>query len=414
MGKIPVDTDTSADESQVTIQNGDDAEKTTPDGPSEHQLEYPTGLKRAFILLPVTLAYFLFFLDLAIVSTATPAITSRFNSLVDVGWYGGAYQLGGSAFQPLSGKIYKYFSTKASRPYLHTRCDAKSLTRNHRTDTPIQWSFLAFFFVFELGSLLCGAAQSSSMFIIGRAIAGVGGSGIGNGALTIIAAVLPPRAQAQFMGVNVGLGQLGLALGPIVGGCFTKYVSWRWCFYINLPLGAPVAVLLLCMSVPDPESKPPVRQVLGTAIKSLDLPGFMLISPAAVMFLLGLQYGGNQYAWDSSVVLGLLVAAGVTFALFLAWEYRQGDEAMVPFAMLKHRIIWSAAGNMFFVLGSILVADFYLAIYFQAVHDDSPLMSGVHMLPTTLGMVIFTMTSGMMSMSNLSMEYMSAVELTAS
>ncbi|KAH8906887.1 MFS general substrate transporter [Coniochaeta sp. PMI_546] len=370
MGKIPVDTDTSADESQVTIQNGDDAEKTTPDGPSEHQLEYPTGLKRAFILLPVTLAYFLFFLDLAIVSTATPAITSRFNSLVDVGWYGGAYQLGGSAFQPLSGKIYKYFSTK--------------------------WSFLAFFFVFELGSLLCGAAQSSSMFIIGRAIAGVGGSGIGNGALTIIAAVLPPRAQAKFMGVNVGLGQLGLALGPIVGGCFTKYVSWRWCFYINLPLGAPVAVLLLCMSVPDPESKPPVRQVLGTAIKSLDLPGFMLISPAAVMFLLGLQYGGNQYAWDSSVVLGLLVAAGVTFALFLAWEYRQGDEAMVPFAMLKHRIIWSAAGNMFFVLGSILVADFYLAIYFQAVHDDSPLMSGVHMLPTTLGMVIFTMTSGMM------------------
>ena len=125
----------------------------------------------------------------------------------------------------------------------------------------------------------------------------------------------------------------------------------------------------------------------------------MLVCPAAVMFLLGLQYGGNQYAWNSSVVIGLLVGAAVTFILFLIWEYRKGDEAMVPFAMLTNRIIWSAAGNMFFVLSSILVADFYLAIYFQAVHDDSPFMSGVHILPTTIGMVLFTMISGVMSES---------------
>jgi hypothetical protein len=140
--------------------------------------------------------------------------------------------------------------------------------------------------------------------------------------------------------------------------------------------------------------------VLGTAIKSLDLPGFMLISPAVVMFLLGLQYGGNQFAWDSSVVIGLLVGAAATFVLFLFWEHRQGDGAMIPFAMLKHRIIWSASANMFFLMASILVADFYLAIYFQAVHDDSPLMSGVHMLPTTLGIVLFTMLSGTLSEPN--------------
>jgi MFS family permease len=93
----------------------------------------------------------------------------------------------------------------------------------------MQWSFLAYFLVFLLGSLLCGAAQSSRMLIIGRAIAGVGSAGIGNGALTIISAVLPLRAQARFLGVNMGIGQLGLALGPIVGGLFTEYVSWRWC-----------------------------------------------------------------------------------------------------------------------------------------------------------------------------------------
>ena len=158
-------------------------------------------------------------------------------------------------------------------------------------------------------------------------------------------------------------------------------------------------VLILLSRNTEPAGKLPARQVLGTAVKSLDLPGFMLISPAAIMLLLGLQYGGNQYAWNSSVVIGLVVGAAATFVLFLIWEYHKGDAAMVPFSMLKHKIIWSAAGNMFFLLSSILVADFYLAIYFQAVHNDSPFMSGVHILPTTIGMVLFTMISGVMSMS---------------
>lgn len=168
-------------------------------------------------------------------------------------------------------------------------------------------------------------------------------------------------------------------------------------FYINLPIGGAVAILLLFLRIPEPAKKPSARQVLSTAVKSLDLPGFMLVCPATVILLLGMQYGGNQYAWNSSVVIGLLAGALVTFILFLIWEYRMGDEAMVPFTMLTNRIIWSAAGNLFFVLSSILVADYYLSIYFQAVHDDSPFMSGVHLLPTTIGMVLFTMISGVMS-----------------
>lgn len=168
-------------------------------------------------------------------------------------------------------------------------------------------------------------------------------------------------------------------------------------FYINLPIGAVVTILLLLIRIPEPEQKRPAGEVLGTAMKSLDLPGFMLISPAAVMLLLGLQYGGNEHPWKSSVVIGLIAGAAVTLVCFLLWERRQGDEAMVPFALLTHRVVWSAAGNMAFVLGSILVADFYLAIYFQAVQNDSPLMSGVHLLPTCIGIVLFTIISGVMS-----------------
>ncbi|KAJ5187781.1 Major facilitator superfamily domain general substrate transporter [Penicillium cf. viridicatum] len=321
----------------------DGVELSVSSDDTELKCQYPSGLAVTLILTSVTLAYFLFFLDLAVISTATPAITTQFDSLVDVGWYGGAYQLGSAAFQPLSGKIYSRFS--------------------------IKWTFLVFFVIFEVGSAICGAAHSSAMFIIGRVIAGTGSAGVANGAVTTISAVLPTQKQALFMGLNIG-------------------------FYINLPLGVIVGGFLLFNTIPEPKPKDPPLQILSSVIKSLDLPGFMLICPAVVMFLLGLQFGGNEYAWDSSVVIGLLVGAGATFVVFLIWEWRQGDNAMVPLAMLKHRVIWSAAMTMFFSLSSVLVADFYIAIYFQAIHDDTPLMSGVHMLPITLGIVLFTMISG--------------------
>ncbi|MCJ1386604.1 hypothetical protein MMC17_009730 [Xylographa soralifera] len=330
--------------------------------------EYGSTGKAIVVLVPVIFVYFLLMLDASVMATAIPSITSEFDSLLDIGWYGSAYQLASAALQPLSGKIYTYFSTK--------------------------WSFLAFFFIFEVGSALCGAAQSSVMLIVGRAVAGLGASGLTNGALTIIAAILPPHRQPIIMGVTIGIGQLGVALGPLIGGALTEYATWRWCFYLNLPPGALVGIVLVLARIPESKYKPPPREVLGTAMKSLDLPGFALIAPAAIMFFLALEYGGNQFAWNSSVVIGLFVGAGLTLIVFLLWEWRQGEEAMVPFFMLRKRIIWSASSTMFFFFGCLFCAGYYLPIYFQSVNDDTALMSGVHTLPYVIAQVVFSILAG--------------------
>ncbi|KAK5680135.1 hypothetical protein LTR17_027555, partial [Elasticomyces elasticus] len=372
--KAVVDPPTSDSTHTLPAQDNDSVGKNEnvsgqdPANDDEQSFDYPTGLKLASILAGATMIYYLLFLDLAIISTATPAITTEFDALIDIGWYAGAYQLASAALQPLSGKIYTYFSLK--------------------------WTFLAFFFVFELGSAICGAAQSSAMFIIGRAIAGLGSSGLFTGCLTTIANCVPRQQRPLFQGINIGIGQFGLACGPVVGGAFTTGPSWRCCFYINLPVGAIVALCLVFNDIPEATVKPPWRHVLGTAVKTLDLVGLLLSAQLRLCFCWPSSMAETSTSRASSVVIGLLSGAATVFALFLFWEHRQGDGAMIPFAFLRSPVVRSASLTQFFALGGILIGDFYLAIFFQVARNDSPLMSGVHLLPVTLGLVIFTLAKG--------------------
>ncbi|KAI1138509.1 putative MFS multidrug transporter [Hypoxylon sp. FL0543] len=339
---------------------------TAEDG---ENLDYVTGYKLILLLFSVTTFFFLLMLDMSIISTAIPQITSDFHSLQDIGWYSGAYQLTSATLQPLTGKVY-------------TRVSAK-------------WVFLFFFFIFEVGSLLCAVSQSSDMFIVGRAVAGIGSSGLQNGALTVIAGAVPLEKRPVYMSFMMAFGQIGLIVGPLIGGVFTQYVTWRWCFYINLPLGGLAGLFLSFMHVPDQTNKPRVSfAMLRQIIPDLDLVGFAIFAPAAIMFLLALQFGSSEYPWNSSTVIGLFVGAGVALVIFLFWEHREGDKAMIPFSMVRKRVVWVSTVQFASLMTSVFVGAQFFPIYFQSVKGVGPTLSGVYMLPNILSGVIFIILSG--------------------
>ncbi|KAJ5378910.1 major facilitator superfamily-domain-containing protein [Penicillium cosmopolitanum] len=334
----------------------------------EQENQWATGFKLFNIIGALGLVCLLMLLDTSIISTAVPRITSEFNSLPDVGWYGSAYQLASAAIQPLTGRIYMNLSTK--------------------------WTFLSFFFIFELGSLICGLATSSKMLIVGRAIAGIGGSGILNGAFTIIAACVPLSRRPTFIGLVMGVSQVGLSAGPLIGGALTEYTTWRWCFYINLPVGGLVAVMFAFVNIPEIVPKQKFAIAIRALPGQLDLLGFALFASSAIQLLLALQYGGNKFAWNSSQIIGLFCGSGTTFLVFLLWDHRQGEKAMIPFSLIRKRIIWSSSLSYGFLLSQVFCVSWYLPQYFQGVKNASPLMSGVDILPSILAHFCVATISG--------------------
>jgi MFS family permease len=318
-----------------TAQNTSDAlekRKSTPDLQDEPQ--YPGKVKFAFILFGLNLSMFLVGLDNTILSSAIPKITDQFHALGDVGWYASAYLLTNCAFQLFWGKLYTFYTVK--------------------------WVYLAALFLFELGSLICAVAPSSMALIIGRAIAGIGAGGVTNGSFLLIAHSVPAPKRPTFVGLLGAMYGLAAIAGPLMGGAFTDNASltWRWCFYINLPLGvAPASVIVFL--IPSFAGSNSRQSGALNQIKQMDVPGSLCLLPGVICLLLALQWGGTKYPWDNGRIIALLVLAGLLLIGFTAIQYFSGDRATVPPRVFGNRNVWGAA-----LFGSGATAGFFVMLYY--------------------------------------------------
>jgi len=334
---------------------------------AEDESKYLHGAQLWLLTIGLLLTVFVIALDNTIIATAIPKITSVFDSLDDVGWYGSAYLLTSTSLQPLFGKVYTYFDVK--------------------------WTYLSALVVFEVGSVLCAAATSSTMLIVGRAVAGLGCAALFSGALTIVGYSVSIRRRPLYIAALASMFGVASVVGPILGGAFTDRLTWRWCFWINLPFGGVTmaAVLFFFRNPPRPYADMTTKDKL----KQIDFIGAFVLICAIVCLLLALQWGGSTYPWSDSRVWGCLLGFGLIISLFIAIQFYLGDRATMPPRILGRQRTVAGCAIFGALLGMALYTHIYfLPFYFQAVKGVNAEQSGIRCIPYLVSITLSAGVSG--------------------
>jgi EmrB/QacA subfamily drug resistance transporter len=303
------------------------------------------------------LGMFLAALDQTIVSTALPTIVGDLGGLSHLSWVVTSYLLAATVSTPIYGKLGDMYGRK-----------------------PV---FQAAILIFLAGSMLAGLSQTIDQLIGFRALQGIGAGGLMVGAQAIIADIVPPRERGRYMGLIGSVFAVASVAGPLLGGFLVDNLSWRWVFYVNMPVGAlAVAIVALRLHLPSSRSR-----------HRIDYLGAGLLAAGVGSLVLLTTWGGNQYAWGSATIVGLAIAGVALLALFV-WQERRAAEPLLPLSLFRSRV-FDVANAMGFTIGMAMFgAIVFIPLYLQLVYGASPTSSGLRLLPLMAGLLVAAIASG--------------------
>lgn len=248
--------------------------------------------------------------------------------------------------------------------------------------------------MFELGSLISGVVISSKIFVVGRACAGIGTAGLVAGIFCIITLSLPLQRRSMYSGAFAAVEELACSSAPLLGGVLTDKLSWRWCFYINLPLGVLTFLVIFFYFQDPPRLDANVTMTWKENLARLDILSTVIFWPCIVSLLLAFQWGGTQYGWANARIIVLLLLFAFLLALFAWLQVRKGDQATLPLRLITRRSV--LAGLVFSLCNNsaLSVVDYYMPIYFQSVKEMTPSKSGVMVVPSVAGLILSLLFAG--------------------
>lgn len=334
--------------------------QTTPVPRPAAGTDTPSARSRGLLLLmvPLMLVLFISNLDQTIVATALPSIGKDLHDASGASWVVTAYLLTSAVTTLIFGKLGDMYGRKKI----------------------FQFSIA----VFLIGSLLCGMAGNMTVLILFRALQGIGGGGLNSLVMAIMGDLVPARQRAKYQAVTGMVATLALIAGPLLGGAFSDTLSWRWIFYINLPIGiAAFLTVAAKLHLPRP----------AATSGRIDYAGGALATVFTVAVMLFTTWGGTEHAWTSGIILGLIALSVLSLVAYVLVE-RRAPEAITPLRLFRSSVFNLASLQFFLATLVLFVGMLYVPMFLQSVQHKSAFTAGLYVIPLLVGLVAAAMISG--------------------